>query len=89
MTLTQDGTTSLYDIQTNSQYSWDKIYLTGPSIIEQIVMQCGRDKMAMIIISFLENNKDKVTNYESFINYSKMHLPSDLVGELNNLIKTY
>lgn len=85
----QEGSTSLYDIQTNDQYSWNEIYLYGPSIIEQIAMQCGRDKMAKIIISFLEKNKNKIANYESFINHLNIYLPSDLVIELDSLLKAY
>jgi hypothetical protein len=85
----QEGSTSLYDIQTNNQYSWNKIYLFGPSIIEQIAVQYGRHKMAKIIISFLEKNKNKIANYESFINYLNMYLPPDLVMELDNLLKVY
>ncbi len=85
----QEGSTSLYDIQTNNQYSWNKIYLFGPSIIEQIAMKYGRNKMAKIIISFLEKNNNKVVNYESFINYLNIYLPSDLVMELDSLLKAY
>lgn len=79
---------SLYDTQINNQYSWNKIYLFGPSIIEQIAMQCGREKMAKIITSFLEKNKNQVTKYDDFITYLNMYLPSDLVTELNILVRT-
>lgn len=80
-------TISLYNAQINNYTTWDLIYSTGPSIIQQIATECGEEKMAHTIISFLEKHKDKTTDYNEFIKYSHKHLPKHLVNKLDYLIK--
>lgn len=82
------GSVNLYDTQINNHTTWNLIYIAGPSIIQQIASKCGEEKMADIIISFLQKNQNEIINYNKFIAYMKKHLSPDLVKEMNYLIKT-
>jgi hypothetical protein len=48
------GSINLYEAQINNYTTWNLIYITGPLIIQQISSKSGEEKMANIIISFLE-----------------------------------
>lgn len=78
---------SIYDVEINNHTTWDLIYQKGPSIVQQVANKCGEEKMAKTIISFLELNKNKVTNYDEFIYYVKKHLTNTLGDELDFLVK--
>lgn len=79
---------TLYDAQINNYTTWNLIYTTGPLIIQHISSKCGKEKMANIIISFLERNQNKEINYDMFIAYVKKRLSNDLGKEMDFLIKT-
>jgi hypothetical protein len=83
-----NGTINLYDAQINNYTTWNLIYTTGPLIIQHISSKCGKEKMANIIISFLERNQNKEINYDMFIAYVKKCLSNDLGKEMDFLIKT-
>ena len=79
--------TSLFNTEINNHISWNTIYTYGPAVIEQVALKCGRDNMASIIVSFLENNIGKTITYDDFMEFIKIHLPIGLVLELDSLIK--
>lgn len=79
---------SLYDAQINNHSTWNLIYVTGPLAIQQISAKCGEEKMANVIISFLEKNQNKIISYDMFITHAKRSLSNDLGNKLDYLVKT-
>lgn len=80
---------TIYDVQINDNKTFNIVYYVGPFILQEVAAKYGEEKMAQCIISFLQEYKDKIVNYEDFIKYIAEHLSPKSANELDHLVKTY
>lgn len=80
---------TIYDMQINDNKTSNVVYYIGPFIIQEVATKYGEEKMAQCIISFLQEYKDKIINYEDFIKYMAEYLSQESANELDHLVKTY
>ena len=86
-TLNAKSSTKLYDCHINNHTTWDLIYKTGPAIIQQVASKYGEERMASLIISFLEKNSNKIINYNKFTTYLNKYLSNNLSKEIDYFVK--
>ncbi|MDD2436968.1 MAG: hypothetical protein PHG27_08050 [Massilibacteroides sp.] len=83
------GDQNLYDTHINDITTWKLIYNIGPMILQKIAKneQVGEERLAKVIIDFLQEREGRITDYVDFISYLEKYVPFEIAQELDSIVK--